>query len=86
MLTHIWKLYTWTSRKWKASKIQDFVLKNIIYLFIYACILLNRFLEAILIHLLNIFNTLHVKILLNTYYAASAMDSPETNKQIIANN
>lgn len=30
-------------------------------------------------------NTSHIEHLLNTYYAASARDLPETNKQIIAN-
>ena len=56
------------------------------YLFIYACIFLKRFLESILVHLLNIFSTSHIENLLNTYYAASVRDSPETNEQITANN
>lgn len=55
------------------------------YLFIHACIFLKTLLGAKLLYLLNILNTSHIEHLLNTYYAASARDLPETNKQIIAN-
>lgn len=67
------------------SKNSIFVLKNIIYLFIRARIFLKRFLGARLIYLLNILNTSHIERLLNTYYAASAGDPLERNKQVIAN-
>lgn len=54
-------------------------------MFIRACIFLKRFLGARLIYLLNILNTSHIERLLNTYYAASAGDPLERNKQVIAN-
>lgn len=69
----------------KHSKYNIFVLKSIIYLLIRACIFLKRFLGSRLIYLLNILNNSHIERLLNIYYAASAGDSPERNKQVIAN-